>query len=95
MKYLILLILFAFRCLLAFSQNNTLILYENHYLVDDIGFNQVINGQKQGRWIQYEFSDIERIIIGHWDGVDDISGEVFQEATKLVLHIAQCQKGEI
>ena len=61
---------------------------------DDIRFNQVINGQKQGRWIQYDFTDIERIIIGHWDGVDEISGESISGSYKIGFAYGPMSKKE-
>jgi len=75
MKHFITIIIIIFKCTLAFSQNDTLILYKDHYLLNGNKYNQTIKGQKQGDWLEYDNSDYVRRIRGHWDGVDIKTGE--------------------
>ena len=47
-------ILLFYSLLRTYSQNDTLCLYKDYYMLSGIKYNQTINGQKQGDWITFE-----------------------------------------
>jgi hypothetical protein len=73
MKNQLIILLLGFLTFESFSQNDTVQLFDNYILYRGQQYNRIINGMKQGRWIEYTIDDSpDKYILG--SGYDLDSG---------------------